>query len=434
MQYNPFSKNLEEIESEDLAILEDIPEGWFIDYKREPVSLKKFAKSICAFSNQFGGWLFIGIDENEKDQTAEDFLGIKANKISDVLIQIRNAVSAHIQPTPNYKTKVINGPCKAINLKKNKAIIVVSIPKGIFPPYIHSRGKIYRRVGDESKPENDRYELDKLWQRGERLKEEFKDFLNDKPYYKNYNLPKATVYLLSDPKREIELDNLSFQDFQSVMRDASEQSIKTPFDTIFSSSKGFIARQHENNDPNQDVLTFRWRHTGNAILEVPLNFYPQVDFIDYLKYNNEGQRFLKLLRKQGFKTCSIIDFSYFLKVLAAAINAYSRLFEILNLDEDIYLKVKISNIGGKTPYLSSEEYFNEIDKWGLPIIKENEIWCPDGLSLSDLSKVELDNDKETVYVSAGIMGIVLRSVGILRDIDNFESIKDIVKSAFSSQK
>ena len=51
-RYNPFSKPLAEFPPEDLSLLRDVSEGWFVDYKSEPLSPSAFGKHLSAFANQ----------------------------------------------------------------------------------------------------------------------------------------------------------------------------------------------------------------------------------------------------------------------------------------------------------------------------------------------------------------------------------------------
>ncbi len=67
-RYNPFGKELDKIDGKNMAILRDVAEGWFVDYKGQTITIKDYAKHMSAFANQYGGWLFVGIDTNdEKD-------------------------------------------------------------------------------------------------------------------------------------------------------------------------------------------------------------------------------------------------------------------------------------------------------------------------------------------------------------------------------
>ena len=62
-RYSPFSKPLAEFPPEELNVLRDVSEGWFVDYKSEALSPRDFGKHLSAFANQFGGWLFVGVKE-----------------------------------------------------------------------------------------------------------------------------------------------------------------------------------------------------------------------------------------------------------------------------------------------------------------------------------------------------------------------------------
>jgi hypothetical protein len=58
LTYNPFSKDLHELSASDLLILKDTAEGWFIEYKGQALPPKTVAKSLAAFANHYGGWIF----------------------------------------------------------------------------------------------------------------------------------------------------------------------------------------------------------------------------------------------------------------------------------------------------------------------------------------------------------------------------------------
>ena len=38
--FNPFDKDIKDIETDDLAVLTDVCEGWYIDYKEKIIDLK----------------------------------------------------------------------------------------------------------------------------------------------------------------------------------------------------------------------------------------------------------------------------------------------------------------------------------------------------------------------------------------------------------
>src|SRR5258708_12713092 len=97
--YNPFSKPLSDIAADDLLLLKEVYEGWFVDYKSQPLPASDFGKHLSAFANQFGGWLFIGIDEGRpKTMKAAAFPGVPKTEVDKILIQLRQVSSAHLNP------------------------------------------------------------------------------------------------------------------------------------------------------------------------------------------------------------------------------------------------------------------------------------------------------------------------------------------------
>src|ERR1043166_6158373 len=116
--YSPFDKPLQHLEAADLAILQTTHEGWYVEYKAEIASASSIAKSISAFSNTYGGWLFYGIQEKSKDETiAGQFPGIARSDVDVANQRIRQAAASHIAPSPYFNIKIIWGPCEEIRLQ-----------------------------------------------------------------------------------------------------------------------------------------------------------------------------------------------------------------------------------------------------------------------------------------------------------------------------
>ena len=65
--YSLFAKPLADLNVADLSVLRYVPEGWYVEYKREVPSPKPLAKAVAAFANTYGGWLFLGIEESSEE-------------------------------------------------------------------------------------------------------------------------------------------------------------------------------------------------------------------------------------------------------------------------------------------------------------------------------------------------------------------------------
>ena len=53
-QYSPFEKSIADLQPSDLAVLKNVSEGWYLDYKRDLIPAGSMAKALSAFANTYG--------------------------------------------------------------------------------------------------------------------------------------------------------------------------------------------------------------------------------------------------------------------------------------------------------------------------------------------------------------------------------------------
>lgn len=154
MFYSPFNhiKNIfqiTELEFDDLKILSSIDEGYSIEYKgqyNEKVKTEGMPKTICAFANSNGGWLFIGVNDNGSISPFD------LNNITKE--SIYSSIASRVSPMPIFDI---------VFLKKNNSnngVIAIYVTEGKNTPYM-ANGNVYVRNGKESKS-SDRATLDIL--------------------------------------------------------------------------------------------------------------------------------------------------------------------------------------------------------------------------------------------------------------------------------
>jgi hypothetical protein len=218
---------------------------------------------MSAFSNQYGGWLVIGVSEKKDgSRTADEFLGIEKIEVEKNTIALREAASAHVSPEVLYEEKVIEGPIDEIGLAEGKAIVVVGIPRSVSPPHIHSSGRIYRRIADQSKPkeETDRYILDELWNRGEEHRKKNAKLLTEIPELPECQSDSSWAYIHFKPsERQLPPNKLlAFDEFVRIVKnsDKSMNGAHAPMSAAHSALNGYVARQIEHNNPSLASLTF----------------------------------------------------------------------------------------------------------------------------------------------------------------------------------
>ena len=397
IDFNPFNVDLKELEVANLGTLKSVAEGWYIEYKSQLPKPKKIAKSLAAFSNHYGGWLFYGIDESKDGSNlADSFPGIKKSEIPKCLEDIRNAARNSINPTPYFEVKVLEGPCSDIGLTDECSVIVVLIPIGNDAPYVHSDGRIYRRVADSSdpRPETDRFVLDNLAQRRLTANESLRSFLQARPITSEGESETSFLhlYLRVDPlKITRKYIELSFERFQQLMSDPTclGIGISLNFDNIFTMSDGFVARQININDPYNLVLTWRYYLDGSAMVSIPFssasitdNPYPKL--FNFLKDYNEGKNVIEEIGKRHIKAGQLLDINNLFYSVSAVVGQYRKLVSVSKLDGPLYAKAALENIWRRIPFFDTRTYIQYVRENGFPLIQFDEEFAPPGSTFESL--------------------------------------------------
>ncbi|MEP1740179.1 MAG: ATP-binding protein [Kangiellaceae bacterium] len=379
--FYPFKNSLEEIDSSDLELLKDCPEGWYLDYKSRPLKIVDYAKHIAAFANQYGGWLILGVTELEDGTKRPDrFDGFDAKELEKVATDIREASAAHINPPVLYEEKVVSGPIKSIGLEEGKSILVIGIPQSSNTPHIHSSGRVYRRLADQSKPKeiNDRYTLDELWRRGLENRKELSAKLTNVPSLVNPKGPFIHVYLSPSDSQAPPKKRLKFDKFVEIISGSEKivKGISVPMDSIHSNSKGFIGRQIGNNDPSLNAVSINWHYDGSARLDIPLNTYDMSSFRECSSIFDHALRYLILAEKQGYQSMKIVDYSNFILVLTSLTNTYLHLLDEIDDRREVYSCFTIRNVFQTSPFLNSDKFIKRVKQYSFPLVNEDEIVFP----------------------------------------------------------
>lgn len=62
------NKKLSKLKFSDVKVFldnTDLDESFFVEFKNDKVTTKGLAKEICAFSNIFGGYIFLGVEDDK---------------------------------------------------------------------------------------------------------------------------------------------------------------------------------------------------------------------------------------------------------------------------------------------------------------------------------------------------------------------------------
>ena len=172
----------------------DNDENFFFEFKDSEVNNQKIANEICAFSNTYGGYIFIGVSDS-KEITGSDRWTEE---------RIQNLVCDSITPLPSCAIRrfVVNG----------KSIIVIKVDEGSRPPYITNKGDIYERVSSGCRKLVNSDRLSAIFKRNQERQERLEKRLrNESIDAFRSGFPKNIVAILDIGFETITNDTLKFQ-------------------------------------------------------------------------------------------------------------------------------------------------------------------------------------------------------------------------------
>lgn len=431
--YNPFGKETKEIASDDLAVLMSISEGFYVEYKSAfPSKGDGIGKSVAAFANTYGGWIFYGVEEDPiRKRFCGKFTGIDGIARGDAELKIRSAVSSSLSSSPYFEVNVINGPCDVIGLAEHRCIIVVRVFAGNETPYIHSSGRVFRRVGDSSEPiqESQRHLLDELWSKGQKHKAKFRGWLERKPVsLQTEASPTLKISCFLDPFEDKDSNmSISMTAFRNIML-GSDGPAMLKFDDVYSSQNGFIARHVVTNGLMSDVLTWRYHHIGQNEITIPLSYCRDATAIrvkSFFEAHTFIERYSEVLRRRSVRKVSVVDVTI-LHSMFLMVSLYARKLMRARGDKaQMRVKIQIANVFGYLPYIDTKFFVESCEQGVVPVLFDDVIFAPLGFDEEDcpvlVAENEIDNDLGAEEFADWAMTAVLTSLGFDTRVDGSSS-------------
>ena len=394
--YNPFGKDIEALETADLAALRSVEEGWFVEYKRESVPADSIAKSVSALANTYGGWVFYGVTEaSKKNPAAGDFPGVPAEEVDKLRQRLRQGLGSSVKPVPFFRDIVLWGPCPELGLLEDRAVVCVHVPWSHRAPHLHSSGRVYRRVGAGSDPvpETDRVLLEDLWKRSNELNAHYSEWLQADPEFRpdEASEPYLRLLLVPDLWRTYKpWTGEEVEQFRALLNNEGGEA-RIPFTWVHTSPTGFIARQTLNNDPSRHVLAWKfWRSLRSEIL-IPLHYINArsvAELEDALDGYAYGERFCDLLEKSRFRQVKAILLNHLLGLLVGVVEAKQRILQGFGWNHGYHFKARLLNVGRTVPFLDTEKFLSASENHGIPVCMSNQLTCLPGQKAEDFFEVK----------------------------------------------
>lgn len=177
-------KTLLEVTYADLDQLHDLEEGYVLEFKRNfsPTVQKKLPKIIASFANSAGGWLIIGIADDDKSICPIPRLGADYSQI------IGEMCRRHITPAPRIDVRFLTPSASA-----DEGVVVIQVLEGDFPPYV-ADGIVDVREGSTSGPAASSA-LVELYGKATRRRMEVSRFCRRTVYYASPDTPLFNLYM-----------------------------------------------------------------------------------------------------------------------------------------------------------------------------------------------------------------------------------------------
>lgn len=122
-------------------------ESFFVEFKNDAVDSKKLTREISAFANTYGGYVFLGVEDNKS------ISGCKTWTEQRIHVTIHDSLT----PTPNFDIRKFD--------IDGKVVFIIKVEEGTLPPYITNKGEICERISSGSFTIKDSSKLNQLYQK-----------------------------------------------------------------------------------------------------------------------------------------------------------------------------------------------------------------------------------------------------------------------------
>jgi hypothetical protein len=375
--YNPFNKDLKDVKEDDLQILCNVSEGWYIEYKNELPKPKDIAKSIASFSNSRGGLYILGVKGNKTNNCADEISGVKTNQ--DI---IHDSVRDNITPFPYFESY-------SVSLRNEKEVIIVSVDEGQETPYIHNDGRIYRRQSSSSDPipENNRFTIDELYKKSREYQEKLVKFRTidygscrgeeDWSYLIGYvntkHFDKSVITDFNDSVFAKKILNFFNQEIKIEEKIGKIYS-KAQFNNITVFSDSLIIRNLTNFNIAYNTLTIELFKNGSMKFMLPIRTHRLMDF----SYGNQINQYL--LKHNISESSDIIKFVSFYELISPLFDIFIKYFKFIDLYncfDELEIVFEGNNVWRICLIADVDAYIEYINNFSLPIIIKNNIIYPD---------------------------------------------------------
>ncbi|WP_046756599.1 AlbA family DNA-binding domain-containing protein [Kordia jejudonensis] len=459
MAYNPFNKkDISKLTYDDLKSLieNEIGEGWYIEYKRDVPKLKtgkldniKISKSISSFANTNGGWVFWGIDSDNKNKPTV-INGFDASEYRNFEDQISQIINSNINPTPYYHFK-------KIQLENDNIVLIIKVDESPIPPYITSQGVIFQRENNESKPLSDRYSLEKLNEKAKNYLDEIENFstmnLTQSKGQSESNQTYLELYLFPMPFNSFKFKNFYSSDFFKKVADRFYKGVEVDFqsknsiaislgfNSIYHSDGSLIIRPLKEGNLIYKSTTVELFKNGNLKLLIPvsefttgnipkkyensntikylLDTYSPLETVDPLSYSLLGMSVpppnpnlspLKERKRTDFTTfVNFIDGMDLITVILIIINHYKSVLNDNDFDFEtkIGFRARITDCWRKFVFFDNDDYLKKLKLYNIPLSPKDEIEIPK-FKKGNAYIIDLKNNLEFFQIAK----IILRGIGL----------------------
>lgn len=152
-------------------------ETFFFELKCDEVASDHFIKEVSALANTYGGYIFLGVDDNKQIKGCRKWTEQR----------IHSVMHDCITPTPNFDVK-------SFKIEEHK-IFVVKVEEGIAPPYITNKGNIYERISSGTFVIKDSSRLSQIYYKNEKQLKNIEQKLSIEPIPLNNQATNLCAYL-----------------------------------------------------------------------------------------------------------------------------------------------------------------------------------------------------------------------------------------------